>query len=130
MALEYFRQNPLNDLLEESSQNIQKMRQVRTKKKISKGKFSLLLGGNLVVWVFFFVSVLNLTGFSMNHIPVQLPQTLSVSGIVYSETSPHAIISKEAYGVGDVVSGWKIVDISRTEVRFEKDGKTLARQVR
>lgn len=99
--------------------------------KFSKGKFSVLLGGNLIVWVIFLVSVFDLNVFSMKRISVpQIPQKLSVSGIVYSETSPSVIISNEVYGIGDVVDDYTITRITRTEVEFEKGHKKIIRQVR
>ena len=134
MALDFIRQNPLNDLVEDAAPEKVKLVTSRMKlaseKKLPKGKFSLLLGGNLLVWVFFIVMLLDLKGFSMNEVPLPIPGKLDISGIVYSKRSPHAIISNKAYGEGDVVDGWRIVNISRTEVRFEKDGKTIDRQVR
>ncbi|MHC4783380.1 MAG: hypothetical protein ACYTE0_10110 [Planctomycetota bacterium] len=38
----------------------------QSKKKLSKGKLSLLLSGNLVVWMIFAVSFLDIKVFSMN----------------------------------------------------------------
>ena len=101
------------------------------KKKLPKGKLSLLLSGNLIVWVIFAVSFLDIKVFSMNTISLpKIPQKLAVSGIVYNEKSPSAIISKQVYGVGDIVDGYTISRITRTEVEFEKNGKKLIRQTR
>ena len=100
------------------------------KKKLPKGKFSLLLSSNLIVWVIFAVSVMDIKVFSMDQIPVHLPQKLAVSGIVYNEKTPSTIISKQVYGIGDVVDGYTISRITRTEVEFEKNGKKLIRQTR
>ena len=100
------------------------------KKKLPKGKFSLLLSSNVLVWVIFVVSVMDIKVFSMNQIPISLPQKLSVSGIVYNEKAPSAIISKQVYGIGDVVDGYTIIRITRTDVEFEKNGKKLIRQTR
>ena len=101
------------------------------KKKLSKGKLSVLLSGNLIVWMIFAVSFLDIKVFSMNTISLpKIPQKLAVSGIVYNEKSPSAIISKQVYGVGDVVDGYTISRITRTEVEFEKNGKKLIRQTR
>ncbi|MHC4291045.1 MAG: hypothetical protein ACYSTR_02370 [Planctomycetota bacterium] len=98
--------------------------------KFSKGRFSALLSGNLIVWVIFFVSVFGIDVFSMGKIPIQIPQKLGVSGIVYNETSPSAIISNQVYGIGDVVDGYTISRITRTEVEFQKGDKIILRQVR
>ena len=101
------------------------------KKKLSKGKLSVLLSGNLIVWMIFAVSFLDIKVFSMNTLSLpKIPQKLAVSGIVYNEKSPSAIISKQVYGVGDVVDGYTISRITRTEVEFEKNGKKLIRQTR
>ena len=101
------------------------------KKKLSKGKLSLLLSGNLIVWMIFAVSFLDIKVFSMNTLSLpKIPQKLAVSGIVYNEKSPSAIISKQVYGVGDIVDGYTISRITRTEVEFEKNGKKLIRQTR
>ena len=101
------------------------------KKKLPKGKLSLLLSGNLIVWMIFAVSFLDIKVFSMNTISLpKIPQKLAVSGIVYNEKSPSAIISKQVYGVGDIVDGYTISRITQTEVEFEKNGKKLIRQTR
>ena len=99
-------------------------------RKFRKGKFSLLLSSNVIVWVIFAVSVMDIKVFSMDQIPISLPQKLAVSGIVYNEKSPSAIISKQVYGIGDVVDGYTITRITRTDVEFEKNGKKLIRQTR
>lgn len=105
--------------------------QQSVKKKLPKGKFSLLLSGNLIVWVIFAVSFMDIKVFSMDTVSLpKIPQKLAVSGIVYSKTSPSAIISKQVYGVGDIVDGYTINRITRTEVEFEKNGKKLIRQTR
>lgn len=105
--------------------------QQSVKKKLPKGKFSLLLSGNLIVWVIFAISFMDIKVFSMDTVSLpKIPQKLAVSGIVYSKTSPSAIISKQVYGVGDIVDGYTINRITRTEVEFEKNGKKLIRQTR
>ncbi|MHC4883033.1 MAG: hypothetical protein ACYTFX_10255 [Planctomycetota bacterium] len=128
MALAYLRQNPMSGFDDDAASN---SAQKRSGCKFSKGKFSVLLCGNLIAWVIFLVSVLDLNVFSMNSISVpQLPQKLSVSGIVYSETSPSVIISNDVYGIGDVVDDYTVTRITRTEVEFQKDDKKIIRQVR
>ncbi|MCI0498204.1 MAG: hypothetical protein L0Y36_00785 [Planctomycetales bacterium] len=99
-------------------------------RKFSKRKFSLLLSGNLIVWAGFIVMLMDIPVFSMDKIPVSLPQTLTVSGIVYNEARPCAIISDVVYGVGDIVNGYTVVRIDRSQVEFEKNGKTITRQIR
>ena len=128
MALDFLRQNTMSVPDDEAVTDPAGKRSA--KKKLPKGKFSLLLGGNLIVWVIFGVSLIDVKGFSMDRIPVSIPQKLSVSGIVYSENSPSVIISNQIYGVGDVVDGYTITRISRTEVEFDKNGKKITRQTR
>jgi hypothetical protein len=112
MTLAFLRQDSMPSV--DSSDSMGK----QSKKKLSKGKLSLLLSGNLVVWMIFAVSFLDIKVFSMNSISLpKIPQKLAVSGIVYNEKSPSAIISK-------------ISRITQTEVEFEKNGKKLIRQTR
>ena len=126
MTLAFLRQDSMPSV--DSSDSMGKQSK---KKKLPKGKLSLLLSGNLIVWVIFAVSFLDIKVFSMNTISLpKIPQKLAVSGIVYNEKSPSAIISKQVYGVGDVVDGYTISRITQTEVEFEKNGKKLVRQTR
>ena len=126
MTLAFLRQDSMPSV--DSSDSMGKQSK---KKKLSKGKLSVLLSGNLIVWMIFAVSLLDIKVFSMNTISLpKIPQKLAVSGIVYNEKSPSAIISKQVYGVGDVVDGYTINRITRTEVEFEKNGKKLIRQTR
>lgn len=128
MALAYLRQNMMSGFDDDAVSNPAPK---RSGCKFSKGKFSVLLGGNLIVWVIFLVSVFDLNVFSMSSIAVpHIPQKLSVSGIVYSETSPSVIISNQVYGIGDVVEGYTITRIARTEAEFQKGDKKIIRQVR
>jgi len=128
MALAYLRHNSISGLDSGTTTNSAAKRSA--KKKLPKGKFSLLLSSNVIVWVIFAVSMMDIKVFSMNQIPISLPQKLAVNGIVYNEKTPSAIISKQVYGVGDVVDGYTISRITRTEVEFEKNGKKLIRQTR
>ena len=126
MALEYLRQNPVNDFMDDvSSGTVSK-----PKKTFSKGKFSLLLGGNLIVWVVFLIAILDIDVLSMNAVSVpHIMANLDVTGIVYCETSPSVIISNEVYGVGDEIDGYTISRITRTEVEFKKGDKVVVKQV-
>ena len=129
MALAYLRQNLMSSPAD-SEVIVESAGERSVKKKLPKGKFSLLLSSNVIVWVIFAVSLMDFKVFSMDQIPISLPQKLAVSGIVYNEKSPSAIISKQVYGIGDIVDGWTITRITRTEVEFDKNGKTLTRQTR
>ena len=129
MALAYLRQNLMSGLDCGTTTDPAGKRPV--KKKLPKGKFSLLLSSNVIVWVIFAVSMMDIKVFSMDQISIpHIPQKLSVSGIVYNEKTPSAIISKQVYGVGDIVDGYTIIRITRTDVEFEKNGNKLIRQTR
>ena len=128
MALDYLRHNLMDGM---DSNTGAKSASKKSRRKISRKKFSLLLGGNLIVWVFFAVSFLGIDVFSMNSIRLpKIPQKLAVSGIVYNEKSPSAIISNKVYEIGDMVDGYIISRITRTEVEFQKNGETLIRRTR
>ncbi|MEN8126395.1 MAG: hypothetical protein ABFR90_01175 [Planctomycetota bacterium] len=129
MPLAYLRQNPIPGFGGDAATESAGKRS--GKKKLSKSKLSLLLGSNLIVWVIFAVSIMDIKVFSMHGASMpRLPQKLAVSGIVYNETSPSAIISKQVYDVGDVVDGYTINRITRTEVEFQKGEEKILRQVR
>jgi hypothetical protein len=128
MALDYLRQNLIDGMDSYAGTGPASKKSRGT---FSKKKLSLLLGGNLIVWVFFAVSFLGIDVFSMNsiHLP-KIPQKLGVSGILYNENAPSVIISNQVYGVGDIVEGYIINRITRTEVEFQKDGEMLIRRTR
>ena len=127
MSLAYLKQNPIAGISEGTSSE---STAVRPQPKLSKGKFALLLSGNLIVWVIFMVGVMDIHVFSMTSgsLP-RIPQKLAVSGIVYSETTPTVILSNQVYGIGDVVDGYTITRITQTEVEFQKGNKKIIRQV-
>ena len=53
----------------------------------------------------------------------------SVTGIMYSENKPSAIMhGKEVYQ-GDAVDGYTVLKIGRREVVFEKDGMVISKRV-
>jgi len=59
----------------------------------------------------------------------QATQDIVVTGIVYSEDNPRAIIDRQYYGVGDKVKDAVIMEITRNSVAFERDGKTWTQRV-
>lgn len=127
MALDYLRQSVVTDI---DGSTLPASKPRRSFWNIPKGKFTLLLGGNLIIWVIFAVSIFDLNVFSMDGISMpHIPQKLAVSGIVYSETSPSVIISNQVYGIGDVVEGYTVSKITPTEVEFRNGDKTILRQV-
>jgi hypothetical protein len=52
------------------------------------------------------------------------PQELAVTGILFSEDDPAAVIGTRIAHVGDTIAGATIVKINLTTVEFEKDGKS------
>lgn len=48
---------------------------------------------------------------------------LTVKGILYSEDNPAAVIGARIAHVGDTIAGATIVEITKSSVEFEKDGK-------
>lgn len=127
MALEYLRQTLITGVDDAAAPD---SNHTRPEQRLSKGKFALLFGGNLIVWIIFGVSLLGVDGFSKDAISLpKIPQKLMVSGIVYSEASPSVIISNQVYGIGDVVEGYTVSRITPTEVEFRKDDKKIIRQV-
>jgi len=62
------------------------------------------------------------------------PQTtavgeLSVTGILFSDDNPSAVVGTRIAHVGDVIAGAKIVKINKKSVEFEKDGQTWTKTV-
>lgn len=128
MSLEYLRQNAISGL---DDIELPAAKPKRPPRKFFVKKFAVLLSGNLIVWSFFLVSVLDIDVHSMTGISVpHIPHKLAVTGIIYNDQKPTAIISNQVYTIGDIVDGYIIQDITRTEVQFEKDGKVVTRQMR
>jgi len=48
-----------------------------------------------------------------------------VTGIMHSEGRPRAIVHGRVVCEGDIIDGYKVVDIRAHEVEFEKDGQRL-----
>jgi len=55
--------------------------------------------------------------------------TLTVTGIVYSQNNPSAIVNGEFVRLGDTISGATVVTINRKSIEFEKDGERWEQQV-
>lgn len=54
---------------------------------------------------------------------------LSLAGILWDETRPLAIINDVVVGVGDVIEGYFILNISPDTILLEKDGKEYTLRV-
>jgi hypothetical protein len=90
-------------------------------------KCLLLLAANLVIWIV----VYNVWA-GEARIPIWEFLTANrgmVTGIMYNQENPCAIVYGEVVHEGDTIRGYKVVEIRREEVEFEKDGETLAKRV-
>lgn len=98
-----------------------------------KRKFLLLLVGNILVWALAGFLYTSYTGPGEWKMPSFLePLTTNrdiVTGIIYNEENPSAIICGQVVHQGDVVEGYRVLKIGRHEVALEKDGKTLTKQM-
>ncbi|MCJ7692321.1 MAG: hypothetical protein MUO22_02755, partial [Sedimentisphaerales bacterium] len=54
---------------------------------------------------------------------------LDVTGIMYYDENPAAIISGKVVHEGDVIQNCKVVKIHKNKVEFQKDGKSLTKHV-
>ncbi|UCF43597.1 MAG: hypothetical protein JSV99_01320 [Planctomycetota bacterium] len=96
-------------------------------KPSKKVKFLLLLVVNVVVWIV----VYNIWA-GEGRIPVWEFLTANrgmVTGIMYNQENPCAIVSGEVVHEGDTAGGYRVVEIRREEVEFEKDGETFTKRV-
>ncbi len=60
---------------------------------------------------------------------VQNVQQVFVTGVIWSDDNPLAIIGSEVVGEGQVVSGVTVVNINKDSVELEKDGKRWTQKV-
>ncbi len=96
-------------------------------KPSKKVKFLLLLVVNVVVWVV----VYNIWA-GEGRIPVWEFLTANrgmVTGIMYNQENPCAIVCGEVVHEGDIVEGCRVVEIRREEVEFEKDGEIFTKRL-
>ncbi len=92
-----------------------------------KVKFLLLLVVNVVVWIV----VYNIWA-GEGRIPVWGFLTANrgmVTGIMYNQENPCAIVCGEVVHEGDTVEGYRVVEIRSEEVEFEKDGEIFTKRV-
>ena len=54
---------------------------------------------------------------------------LDVTGIMYYDENPAAIISGKVVHEGDVVQNCKVVKIHKNKVELQKDGKSLTKHI-
>lgn len=102
----------------------QEERASRPNKKV---KCLLLLAANLAIWIVVYniwagEAQIPLWGFLTTNRGM-------VTGIMYNQENPCAIVYGEVVHEGDTIRGYKVVEIRREEVEFEKDGETLAERV-
>ncbi|MHC4159403.1 MAG: hypothetical protein ACYSSO_10040 [Planctomycetota bacterium] len=92
-----------------------------------KVKCLLLLAANLVIWI-----VVYSVWAGEARIPIWEFLTANrgmVTGIMYNQENPCAIVYGEVVHEGDTIRGYKVVEIHREEVEFEKDGESLTKRV-
>ena len=53
----------------------------------------------------------------------------TVTGILADNSNPSAIINNKVRNEGDIIHGVEVVSISKTDVLFEKNGKTWTQEV-
>ena len=98
-----------------------------------KRKFLLLLVGNILVWAlagFFYTSYTGPGEWKMPRFLEPLTTNRDiVTGIIFNEENPSAIICGQVAHEGDVVEGYKVLKIGRHEVALEKNGKKLTKQM-
>jgi hypothetical protein len=88
--------------------------------------FLLLLLANVISWTY----LCTLWTGTQSELLRLLPfNRAMVSGIIYHEENPSAIVWDRVVYQGDTIDGYKVVRISKDEVEFEKDGKTLIKRV-
>ena len=61
--------------------------------------------------------------------PSEIYEEGLVSGIVFSEDRPAAVVGTQVLYEGDVKNGVTVVKITKEEVQFEKDGKLWTQKV-
>ncbi|MBC8378789.1 MAG: hypothetical protein H8E62_06410 [Planctomycetes bacterium] len=101
------------------------------KKPLSKKKFLVLLVMNLTLW-------LSVSGFYLEISPASMKESLHefskrrgvvVSGVVCNSKMQAAIISDEIYEVGDMVKGYRIINIKNDGVELKKGRKQVFKKV-
>ncbi|MHC4154471.1 MAG: thioredoxin fold domain-containing protein [Planctomycetota bacterium] len=53
----------------------------------------------------------------------EVKSDLKLSGVLYTEDNPLAVVNTEIVHEGDVIDGARVVEISRRQVEFEKSGR-------
>ncbi len=100
----------------------------RASRPNKKAKCLLLLAANVVIWIV----VYNIWAGEVQIPPVWEFLTANrgmVTGIMYNQENPCAIVYGEVVHEGDTIRGYKVVEIHREEVEFKKDGETFAKRV-
>jgi hypothetical protein len=89
--------------------------------------FLILLLANVVSWC----CVYGLwTGRPLPVLKVLAIDRARVTGIIYNQENPCAIVRDRVVHEGDTINGYKVVKIHEDRVEFEKDGEVITRQLR
>ncbi len=98
-----------------------------------KRKVLLLLVGNILVWAlagFFYTCYTGPGEWKMPHFLDPLTTNRGiVTGIIYNEENPSAIICGQVAKEGDTVEDYKVLKIGKHEVVLEKGGRKLTKQL-
>ena len=88
--------------------------------------FLLLLLANVISWTYLYALWSGRQSDILRFLPFNRAM---VTGIIYHEENPCAIVRHRVVYEGDTIDGYKVVKINRDEVELEKDGKILTKQV-
>lgn len=114
-----------------------KKKQFSPRKYLAKGFIGLVI---IAAFYYFYIGKMNnsLNALFGNEDKQEPEQTVQiwpaqmgiVTGILYSEENPSAVIDKDIVHEGDSVHGVKVVKIHQEEVEFEKAGKRWVQKVK
>lgn len=118
---------------------------IPTKKKSpsslkTKAKFCLLLLANLLVLAFLYHRFapesfprpwdnISLPGTSVPSMDFLTSTKVTITGIMYYDENPAAIISGKIVHEGDIIEGCKVVKIHRNKVEFQKNGRRFTKTI-
>jgi hypothetical protein len=103
-------------------------------------KFCLLVLANVILFSYFYNRFapegfprpwanMSLSGKKMPNLNFITPKKLNVTGIMYYDENPAAIVGEKVVYEGDAVQGCKVVKIYRDKVEFQKNGKHFTKHI-
>ncbi|HUT29999.1 MAG TPA: hypothetical protein VMX13_09415 [Sedimentisphaerales bacterium] len=88
--------------------------------------FLLLLLANVISWTYLYALWSGRQSELLRLLPFNRAM---VTGIIYQEQNPCAIVRGRVAHEGDMIDGYKVVKIHKDRVEFEKNGRIVIRQV-